>query len=118
MNAAARALDQAYISTENLFELLFNRQILCTLLLFLILLFSAFGLVFLKDYHRRLMADFQIERMEYQQLKINQDRLLLEKSTWASPGRVEKIASQQMEMVFPNAETVMIVHLPKKNDLF
>ncbi len=78
-------------------------------LLTLSILASAFGLIYLKDYNRRLFIHFQKLQNTAQQYQVTKGKLLLEQSTWSTQARVQKIAQQRLGMVAPKSNTNIIV---------
>jgi len=55
-----------------------------SLLLLLTVLFSAILLVYIKDLNRQLFVNLQSEFSNYQQLQIDESKLLLEQSAWSN----------------------------------
>ncbi|MCX4190344.1 cell division protein FtsL [Methylophaga sp. OBS3] len=76
----------------------------------LLLLFSAVAVVVTKHVGR---SEFVVmQQLENQRDQLNEEwgRLLLELSTWASPGRVEQQARHKLEMKSPtNDDTIMVM---------
>jgi len=77
--------------------------------LWLILLGSGMGVVYVK--HRSRMLSIELDQLEVNrdQLNIEWSRLQLEQSTWNNHGRVEQVANSQMGMVLPEASDVKLV---------
>lgn len=77
--------------------------------LMLMVLFSAFGLVYIKDIDRQLTGEYQILQRNYQTLHTKWSQLLLEDGVWSSRTRVEKIAKKQLGMVVPAKNSIILV---------
>jgi cell division protein FtsL len=111
MNAAAKALEQAYLSNDNFWILLFGRRNLSLIALLGLVILSAFCVIYVKDLNRRLTSEVQNQELTRNEIIIDRSKLLLEKSTWAAPVRVQNIASKKWDMRAPDAKQVVIIHL-------
>lgn len=79
------------------------------LVMMLLVLFSAVAVVVTKHAGR---SEFVVmQQLEHQRDKLNEEwgRLLLEESTWASPGRVEQQARNKLNMLMPTADNTVMV---------
>ncbi len=75
----------------------------------LLVVASALAVVYVSDLNRRLFVRYQAEQSRDNQLNIEWGQLLLEQSTWAAQARVQAIAQEKLEMVFPTQnETIMV----------
>ena len=72
---------------------------------------TLFGIVYLKDFNRRLFIDYQEAQQLTSQLNTNYAKLLLEKSAWARQARVQMIAEQRLAMEVPSQAQVVMVKL-------
>jgi cell division protein FtsL len=79
------------------------------LLLLLVVMVSAFQVIYAKHQNRQAFIELQKLKQQQDQMETEWGQLQLEQATWAAHGRVEKIASNQLEMVIPPAGTVSIV---------
>jgi cell division protein FtsL len=81
----------------------------------LILLFlaiaCALGVVTSQHKARKLFIELQKEQEESRKMEVEWGQLQLEQSTWATPSRVEKIASRQLQMQTPKNEKIQFVRL-------
>lgn len=77
--------------------------------LLLVVLLSAIASVYARHEARRLFVELQTLTAERDQLNIDWGRLRIEQSTWASPGRVEQMASERLKMQVPDPSSVVIV---------
>ena len=79
------------------------------LLLLALVLASALGTVYAQHASRRLFAELEREQAAQQRLEIEFRQLQLEQSTWATHGRVERVAREELRMVIPQASDLRIV---------
>lgn len=101
MNAASRALAQTSLGAKNLWNVFLLPQQFRLILLGLAVFFSSLAVVYMKDLNRRVYRDVQIQQEQHQQLQTEWGQLLLEQSTWARQTRIEKVATQQLQMSAP-----------------
>ena len=78
-------------------------------LLILAVIASALGVVYTKYYSRKLFIVLQDLEATRDEMNIEWGQLQLEQSTWATHGRVEGLAREQLKMITPNPDTVVIV---------
>ena len=79
------------------------------LLLLAILVACALSLVSSQHKARKLYVELQKEHELAKQLDVEWGQLQLEQSTWAMHGRIEKIATQKLNMRVPPASRVQNV---------
>ena len=70
---------------------------------------SALGVVGSTQEVRRAVNQLEILRREATQLQVEWGQYLLEQSTWAAYSRVEGIATQELNMIAPTSERVVMV---------
>jgi len=70
---------------------------------------SALGVVFSTHESRKLFVELQGLQKVRDDLSAEWGRLQLEQSTWATHGRIERIANNKLEMVNPPPGAVVIV---------
>ena len=75
----------------------------------LALLGSALGVIYGKHEARNRFNDLQRLTRERDELDIEWGQLQLEQSTWATHGRVERVARDELRMVIPQANDLRIV---------
>ncbi len=80
-----------------------------TFLLGLTVLVSALGVVYGKHQARSRFSELQRLTRERDELDIEWGQLQLEQSTWATNGRVENVARDELHMVIPQANDLRIV---------
>ena len=75
----------------------------------LALLGSALGVIYGKHEARNSFNDLQRLTRERDELDIEWGQLQLEQSTWATNGRVESVARDDLHMIIPQATDLRIV---------
>ena len=83
---------------------------LSALLLLLLVIVCALSVVTAQHKARKLFAELQKEKDRAQQMEVEWGQLQLEQGTWAMAARVEKIASQKLQMHLPKAERLLFVN--------
>lgn len=78
--------------------------------MFVLILSSAIGVVLTKHYSRKFFIELQSLEAERDELEIEWGRLQLEQSTWATHGRIEKLAREHLQMQLPKPGAAVIVH--------
>jgi len=81
--------------------------------LIVLLIFSAFSVVYLKDLSRRLFIQYQQLQQVQQQGEIETSKLLLEKGAWSTQSRIQAIASSQLGMETPPMKHIVMIEMPK-----
>ncbi|MCW5590013.1 MAG: cell division protein FtsL [Legionellales bacterium] len=109
MNAAAKALAHSDWNQGNVFSLHLTKRGMLVLMLALIVLVSAVSVIYVKTLNRRLFSELQTEQQLHDQLQVRWGQLLLEQSTWATQARVQKIATEELHMIAPTSNNIVIV---------
>ena len=80
---------------------------LCVMLL--LVLVSAISVVYTK--HQSRVEFVALQKLEQHRDDLDEEwgRLLLEQSTWASPGRVERQAKIKLDMIIPMARSTVVL---------
>lgn len=83
---------------------------LALLVMILAVLGSAISVIYTK--HQSRVEFVALQRLEQQRDQLNEEwgRLLLEQSTWASPGRVEREAKTKLNMIVPTADRIVVIN--------
>lgn len=105
MNATTRFITQWDIFTK--VETTSPQEIGGIVLAVALVLMTALSLVYTKDLNRQLYSELEGLRQNYEELKIQKDRLLLEQNTWAAQARVREIAQEQLGMTLPNQLSIV-----------
>lgn len=77
--------------------------------LLLLVLVSAVAVIQVRHEARRLFIQLQALTDTRDRLNIDWGRLQIEQSTWASPGRIEQIAAERLDMSVPDPVRVVII---------
>lgn len=75
----------------------------------LLVMISAMLVIFSAYEYRRQFNQHQVLVSQWDELQVEWGQYLLEQSVWSSHNRVETLATDQLEMVVPNTETIEIV---------
>lgn len=87
-----------------------GRQSLVALaLLWLLVLASALGVVASTHKHRQQVDRLETLRQEADELQVVWGQYLLERSTWASYSRVQRLAREQLSMRLPRSRDIVVV---------
>lgn len=102
----------AYRLSRRVFATLARRDVLVTVGLMAVLVASAIGVVASVHTNRGLfneLSQLQGERDGYQR---EWSQLLLEQSALSAHGRIERLASDQLDLVVPGKQDIVLVQLP------
>jgi cell division protein FtsL len=81
------------------------------IVLLAILIACALGLISAQHQARKLFTELAKVQGEEKQLEVEWGQLQLEQSTWATHARVEKLATQALDMRVPEAAKIRTVNL-------
>lgn len=82
---------------------------LVLVLLFVGVLGSAIAVVYSKHESRKLFVQLQALEKQRDRMEIEWGRMQLEQSTWATHGRIERLARTKLDMTIPTADSVIII---------
>lgn len=74
-----------------------------------LLLFSAFSVIYLKDLSRRLFIQYQQLQKVQERDEIDTSKLLLEKGAWSSAARIQEIATTKLNMETPVMKNIVMI---------
>lgn len=80
-----------------------------TAFLLLMVMGSAFAIVYSKHQSRKLFVELQTVRKQIDDLNIEWGRLQLEQSAWSAHGRIESIARKRLSMKLPDANEIVYI---------
>ncbi|MDH3452221.1 MAG: cell division protein FtsL [Gammaproteobacteria bacterium] len=83
--------------------------VIALLLLTPALIGTALGVVYTQHLSRSLVVQLQEQKQRRDDLNIEWSRLLLERSTWATHARVERLAREQLGMHTPSFAEMEVV---------
>ncbi|KTC84171.1 cell division protein FtsL [Legionella brunensis] len=101
MNAAARAIHQSNLFSGHLSDMRLSKHLCFILSLLLAVLVSALAVVYVTNEHRISFSELQRLEQQSQQLQLQWGQLLLEQASLATPGRVEELAVEKLQMKLP-----------------
>jgi len=85
------------------------RSMFVLLVLWLALISSSFAVIYVTYDNRVKFNLLETLRREQNQLQIVWGQYLLEESTWAAYGRIEKLAEEELSMQVPDSEKIIMV---------
>ena len=91
---------------------LHSGTLLVALIISVAVLASGVMLVLAEHWSRQLFAENEALKREEERLQDDWGRLQLEQSTWATHARIEALAGEQLELVVPDEDQVVIVAAP------
>jgi len=84
-------------------------QLALFLFLAMAVLLTSVSVVYAKYVSRKDFVKLQAIRAQVDSINVDWGRLQLEQSTWATHGRVEKIARKKLKMRLPSTDEVVVV---------
>jgi len=69
----------------------------------------ALSLVTSRHQARKLFVELEHEQTQARAYDVEYGQLQLEQSTWATPGRIEKIAREQLRMQLPGPGRIQVI---------
>ncbi len=79
------------------------------LLLFVAVLVSAVGVSYTAHWNRQLLNGLYAELSVRDKAQAEWGRLILEQSTWTAHNRIESLATEQLQMLIPDAANVRMI---------
>ncbi len=80
-------------------------------ILLVLVIAASLGVVNSQNQSRKLFVALQQEKERAHQMEVEWGQLQLEQSTLAAPARVERIATQQLQMQLPKKEQVRFIRM-------
>ena len=77
--------------------------------LVILLIVSAFSVIYLKDLSRRLFIRYQHLQQVQQHDEVEWSKLLLEEGAWSTQARVQNIATTQLNMIMPSMKNIVMI---------
>jgi len=78
-------------------------------LLLVLVVFSALAVVYSKHQSRKLFVELSSLQKTRDAMEVEWGQLQLEQSTWATSGRIEKLARQRLQMTQMEYEKIIII---------
>ena len=85
------------------------KQLLWLAILLLVLVASAFLVIYARDGHRDLFVDYQRALAKREAIRVESDRLALEQSTWATQVRIQTMAQHRLGMEVPAPRAIKMI---------
>ena len=86
-----------------------RQSILLTIVFTVVCVMSAMALVYTKHESRKLFVELEQLTTERDELNIEWGQLQIEQSTWATHGRIEKVATEQLSLVRPKSTEIYVI---------
>ena len=109
MNTAAKAIAEQGIEIDSVLGGLISRRHFYVIVLAFTVFFTGFGVVFMKNKQRELFVQTQKLTNQANNMQTTWGRLLLEQSTFAMQARIERIATDKLNMQMPAAKNIIMV---------
>lgn len=110
---ASRALADQRFSATPVFSWNSEKFRLLNMVLIILLVLSAFAVIYIKDVNRRHFIQYQALQITHDKLYEDWRKLMLEQSTWSTQARVQKIAQNRLGMNIPSSKEVIILRRSK-----
>ncbi len=75
----------------------------------LVCVLSAMAVIYTKHESRKLFVELEVLTRERDELNIEWSQLQIEQSTWATHGRIEQVATDDLSLVRPQTTEIYIV---------
>ena len=109
MNAAARLLNQGILSRGWVISVFISRANVSLYVLIVGVLISALCTVYVTNSSRTLNSSIAQMMADRDRIHVQTGQLLLEKSTLIMQARIQNSAEQQLGMVEPNHQSVVVI---------
>ena len=73
---------------------------------------SAMALIYTKHESRKLFVELESLTQERDELNIEWGQLQIEQSTWATHARIEQVATDDLELMRPEATEIFVIERP------
>ena len=111
MNAATKVMIQESLFPESISTIKLSKEHLAAFALSVLVLLSAFAVVYVKNQERFFFSEAQSLQRVYETKQVEYGQLLLEQSSWSTPARIQRIAQQRLRMEVPTASRVVLKKL-------
>lgn len=86
-----------------------SRPVLLCSVFVVVCVASALALIYTKHESRKLFVELESLTNERDELNIEWGQLQIEQSTWATHGRIEQVANDELSLVRPEAEETYVI---------
>lgn len=110
MNAAARAIKQNnFFNSSNLFKITLTKNCYYILLLLVIILANGLTIVYTTNKYRLCVSELVTLQQQAQSLQLQWGQLLLEQTSITSPARIESLALNKLNMIYPDPPKILTI---------
>ncbi len=109
MNTAAKVIQEDSLFQGRWLKRNALKQLSLQLGLLLSVLISALSVVYVINLHRVNCSQMQIAFQKTHTLELQYGQLLLEQASLATPARIERLAKEKLNMVFPSHEKTFVL---------
>lgn len=109
MNAAARDIHQSNLFHGHLVGIRLSFSSALQLCLMLAVLLSALCVVYTTNLYRVTLSQLELSIQHNHQLQLQWGQLLLEQASLATPARVERLATDKLNMVLPTNKKILVL---------
>lgn len=74
-----------------------------------VVFFSSLQVILIHQQNRLQFIELQTLQQQREVLMVEWNRLQLEQSTWTQPSRIETIAREQLNMILPTPDDIMVI---------
>ncbi len=89
-----------------------RQRFLLVLVFAVVCVMSAMALIYTKHESRKLFVELEALTAERDELNIEWGQLQIEQSTWATHARIEKVATDELSLVRPEATDIFVIERP------
>jgi cell division protein FtsL len=89
-----------------------RQPFLLVLVFAVVCVMSAMALIYTKHESRKLFVELEELTAERDELNIEWGQLQIEQSTWATHARIEKVATDDLSLVRPEATDIFVIERP------
>ncbi|KTD74074.1 cell division protein FtsL [Legionella tucsonensis] len=104
MNAAARVINQGTLFNGQLADMHMSKSLYILIILLVAVLVSALAVVYSTNSYRLTLNKVEQQEQLTHYLQTQWGQLLLEQASLATPGRVEELATEKLQMLLPTSK--------------
>lgn len=86
-----------------------KQPILLILVFTIVCVVTALAIVYTKHESRKVFVELEQLARERDELNIEWGQLQIEQSTWATHGRIEQVATEDLELIRPPASEIYVI---------
>jgi cell division protein FtsL len=111
MNAAARSINQSNFFHGQLADMRMTKPLCFQGILLASVLLSALAVVYTTNVHRMTLSQLETSQHKAHRLQLQLGQLLLEQASLATPSRVERLATDKLNMVLPSDKQTRVLRI-------